>query len=389
MISRPPPVRRSTGPPWSVYILRCADGSLYTGVARDPERRLAEHNGAGGAAYTRARRPVTLVHQEPARDRSAALRREWAIKQLSRTEKLELIRRNRAMSDAKPTRRQGGRATPPARAGGLRGRRHPERETRPSALGSAERDPARGSPSGRNAERFSSIRPAAIRFLAQLKRHNTRPWFEANRPVYEAEIRSPLKSLVEEVDVHLARIAPEITGDPRRSIFRIHRDVRFSRDKSPYKTHAACWFYHQDAGRGVGGEAQGGAGFYFHFSPTESLLGAGIWMPPRDSLARLRQALVDDLESFEQIVLSRRFRRRFGKLDDEARLKRAPRGFTEGHPAAPWLLYQSFTVGRSLSRNELHAPALPRTLAREFAALTPFVRWLNTALGFQALDRRV
>ncbi len=361
-IAHCPPVRRSAGPPWSVYILRCADGSLYTGIARDPERRLAEHNSAGGAVYTRARRPVTLVHQEPARDRSAALRREWAIKQLSRTEKLELIMGKKATKATTATRLRGHKAT----------RRQADAE--------------RGT---QNTERFSSIRPTAIRFLAQLKRHNTRPWFEANRPVYEAEIRNPLKSLVEEVDVHLARIAPEITGDPRRSIFRIHRDVRFSRDKSPYKTHAACWFYHHDAGRGVGGEAQGGAGFYFHFSPTESLLGAGIWMPPRDSLMRLRQALVDDLESFEGIVLSRQFQRRFGKLDEEALLKRTPRGFAEDHPAAPWLLYRSFTVGRDLRRKELHSPALPRTLAREFEALTPFVRWLNAALGFRALDRRV
>ena len=357
------------GAPWSVYILRCADGSLYTGVARDLEQRLAQHNGAGGAAYTRSRRPVTLVYQEPAADRSSALRREWVIKQLSRTEKLELIMGNRAMSAAKATRRRGDK-TPPARTGGLRGQRHVERGTQ-------------------HAERFSSIRPAAIRFLAQLKRHNTRPWFETNRAVYDAEIRHPMKALVEEVDVHLARIAPEIMGDPRRSIFRIHRDVRFSRDKSPYKTHAACWFFHQDAGRGVGGEVQGGAGFYFHFSPTEVFLGGGIWRPPRESLGRLRQALADDLETFETIVLGGAFKRRFGRLDEEARLKRLPRGFAEDHPAARWLRYQSFTVGRELNRRELHAPRLPRTLAREFEALTSFVRWLNSALGFQSLDRRV
>jgi len=342
--------------------VRCSDGSLYTGVARDPERRLIEHNGTGGAAYTRSRRPVTLVYREPAQDRSAALRREWVIKQLSRTEKVELIMGKKATKVTSTTGRRGDKVT--------RRQDHAERGA------------------GR-AERFASIRPAAIRFLSQLKRNNTRPWFEDNRVVYDAEVRAPLKALVEELDVHLARIAPEITGDPRRSIFRIHRDVRFSRDKSPYKTHAACWFYHQDAGRGVGGEAQGGAGFYFHFSPAETFLGGGIWMPPRESLARLRQALVDDLETFEAIVLGRGFRRHFGGLDEEARLKRMPRGFSEDHPAAPWLRYQSFTVGRMLSRKELHAPALPRTLAREFEALTPFVRWLNAALGFRALDRRV
>ena len=325
------------GTAWHVYILRCADGSLYTGVARDPERRLAQHNGKRGAAYTRARRPVHLVYRERAADRSAALRREWAIKQLSRAEKLELIMA-RTASDS---------------------------------------------------DRFTAIRPAAIRFLAGLKRRNTKPWFEANRAVYEAEVRAPLKALVEELDVHLAQVAPEIVGDPRRSLFRIHRDVRFSRDKSPYKTNAACWFYHRDAGRAVGGEAQGGAGFYFHFSPTEVFLGGGIWMPPRPTLAKLRDALAENLEPFEAIVLAPAFRRRFGRLDEEAMLKRMPRGYAENHPAARWLRYQSFTVGRELSRKELHSPRLPQLLAKDFAALTPFVRWLNSAMGFAPVTERV
>jgi len=228
-----------------------------------------------------------------------------------------------------------------------------------------------------------------VRFLAQLKRRNNRAWFEAHRAEYEVEIRTPLKALVEELDVRLAEFAPEIIGDPRRSVFRIHRDVRFSRDKSPYKTNAACWFYHRDAGRGVGGEAQGGAGFYFHFSATECFIGGGIWMPPRPALARLREAVADDPKEFEGIVLDRGFRRRFGGLDQEAMLKRLPRGFTDGHPAAAWLRYQSFTAGRELTRADLLSPRLPRVLAREYQALTPLVRWLNGALGFRAQGRRV
>jgi len=336
-------VARRTASPWTVYLLRCGDGSLYTGIARDVVRRLRRHNEGRGAAYTRARQPVTLVYQEKARDRPGALRREWAIKQLTRAEKEQLLMR---------TRGDGRRATEPA-------------------------------------ERFVAFRPAAPRFFAQLKRRNTKTWFAANRAVYEAEVRAPLKALVEEIDVRLARFAPEIVGDPRRSIFRIHRDVRFSRDKSPYKTHAACWFYHQDAGRGVGSEATGGAGFYFHFSPSEVLIGAGIWMPPQPALGRLRDALAEDQKRFEAIVLAPTFRRRFGALDEEAMLKRLPRGFTAGHPAGRWLRYQSFTAGRSLTRRDLLSPRLPELLAKDYEALTPLVRWLNAALGFRTLKRRV
>jgi uncharacterized protein (TIGR02453 family) len=324
---------------WSVYLARCADGSLYTGVARDVARRLAQHNAGTGAAYTRARRPVTLVHAEPAPTRSAALRREWAIKQLTKHEKEAL-----AMS---------------------------RRST-----------PARGAPRPSPPERFTAFRPAALAFLRRLKARNTKAFFEANRAIYEQEVRGPLKALVEEIDTRLASFAPEIVGDPRRSIFRINRDVRFSRDKSPYKTHAACWFYHRDAGRGVGQEASGGAGFYFHLEPTQCFLGAGIWMPPRPTLAKLRDALAEDVEGFEAIVLAPAFRRRFGKLDDEAMLTRLPRGFEPGHPAERWLRHLSFTAGRELPIKDALSPRLPAILARDYEALTPLVRWLNRAIGY-------
>src|SRR5512140_622397 len=110
----------------------------------------------------------------------------------------------------------------------------------------------------------ASLPPASLRFLRALARHNERPWFEAHRREYETLVKEPMRELVEEMDVRLARFAPEIVGEPKRSIFRIYRDVRFSEDKSPYKTQAACWFFHRDASHRVGQESHGGgAGFYF------------------------------------------------------------------------------------------------------------------------------
>ena len=236
---------------------------------------------------------------------------------------------------------------------------------------------------------FTGFRPAAMSFFRRLKRRNTRDWFEANRDLYEDSVRRPLQALVEEVDVRLARVAPEILGDPRRSIFRIHRDIRFSRDKSPYKTHAACWFYHRDAGRGVGSEAEGGAGFYFHLSPEGSFLGGGLWHPPRSALTRIREALAETPGRFAKIVKAPSFRRRFGALDDEDVLKRLPKGFEPGHPAEAWLRYQSFTAGRELSSREALSPRLPDLLARDYAALLPLVRWLNQAIGFRPATQRL
>src|SRR5579864_6015927 len=102
---------------------------------------------------------------------------------------------------------------------------------------------------------FSS---ATLRFFRDLARHNNKPWFEAHRADYERDVKEPMRELIELLDVRLARFAPEITGDPKRSMFRINRDIRFSKDKSPYKTNAACWFWHRDADPRVGDSAEAG-----------------------------------------------------------------------------------------------------------------------------------
>jgi uncharacterized protein (DUF2461 family) len=99
--------------------------------------------------------------------------------------------------------------------------------------------------------------------------------------------------------------------------------------------------------------------------------------------------MADDQSGLEAIVLAPSFRRRFGGLDEEAMLKRLPRGFAQDHPAGRWLRFQSFTAGRELSRRDLLSPRLTRILSRDYQALTPLVRWLNEAIGFRALARRL
>jgi uncharacterized protein (TIGR02453 family) len=320
---------------WHVYVARCGDGTLYTGITTDPARREAAHNAGRGAGYTRARRPVRLVHLEQAADRSAALRREVAIKRLSRRLKEQLVN---------------------------------------GVLSTTE---------------FRGFGPGALKFLRGLARHNDRGWFERHRTVYETEVRDPLRALVEEMDVRLARLAPELVGDPRRSIFRIHRDVRFSKDKSPYKTNAACQFYHHDAGRGAGQDAEGaGAGLYFQLAQGECFVAGGIWMPARPALEKIREALAAEPEALDEIVGAAGFRRRFGSLSDEAMLTRLPRGYPDGHPAERWLRYKSFTASRMLTEREVTSPRLAATIERDFAALAPLVRWLNGAIGYRAWERR-
>jgi len=229
----------------------------------------------------------------------------------------------------------------------------------------------------------------SLAFFRGLARHNAKPWFEAHREAYEEHVRAPLTALVHEMDRRFADFAPEFVGDPKRSIFRLNRDIRFAADKSPYKTHAACWFFHAGGSAKVGREAHGGgAGFYFHLEPGASMLGGGCWMPPRPALNKFRVAIAREPRAFERIVFAPALKRRMGALSEESMLKRAPRGYDEDHPAARWLKFQSFTVGRRLSDAEVTGARLTSTLQSHYEAMLPLVRWLNTTLGLAPTKTR-
>jgi uncharacterized protein (TIGR02453 family) len=231
--------------------------------------------------------------------------------------------------------------------------------------------------------------PASLSFLRALARHNARPGFEAHRSEYELLILAPMRELVDEMDVRLARIAPEIVGVPKRSIFRIYRDVRFSEDKSPYKTQAACWFFHRDGSHRVGQESHGGgAGFYFQLAPGNCFSGGGIWMPPREGLGKLRDAIAEKPAAFARTVTAPAAVRRFGGLDEDAMLKRVPRGYAPDHPAARWLKYRSFTLGRGFTDTQAVSARLPALLESDFTLMVPLIRWINATLGLKSAERR-
>jgi len=236
---------------------------------------------------------------------------------------------------------------------------------------------------------FGGFRPAAFRFLRDLERNNEKAWFEANRDAYEREVREPMRQLVATLDARLGTIAPEIVGDPKRSMFRIHRDVRFSKNKSPYKTNAGAWLYHRDAGRKVGTVGEGGgAGFYFHIDPTTCFMAGGIWMPARLALLRVREAIAAQPRALARLTSAPGFRRRFAGLSEEAKLRRVPREFGPDHPAAEWLKLQSFTARAAIEPSVVTSPRLVDRLCRDFELLVPLVRWLNRALGYQAARAR-
>lgn len=236
---------------------------------------------------------------------------------------------------------------------------------------------------------FKGFSASALTFLRQLKRNNRRDWFEERKTMYREVVQEPMQTLVQEMDARFGRFAPEIIGDPKKSVFRIYRDVRFSKDKSPYKTHAASWFFHRSAGKKVGQEAEeGGAGYYFHLEPGASFVGAGIWMPPRPSLKRLRDAIVADVTRFSAIANSSPIKRRFGGLSEEGRLSRVPRGYPPDHEAGTLLRNVSFIVGRKMKDDEVLNRKLAQMLEKDFAVALPLVRWLNSALGYRPATSR-
>jgi uncharacterized protein (TIGR02453 family) len=235
---------------------------------------------------------------------------------------------------------------------------------------------------------FTGFGPRAFTFLRGIARNNRKEWFEAHREDYESHLRDPMRVLVDEIDAVLGHLAPEIRGNPRKSVFRIHRDVRFSADKSPYKTHVAAWFFHQDAGSGVGREAHGGAGFYVHVEPGACMFGGGIWMPPKVALDRIRDQIVENGKAFEKLLNEPSFRKRFGSLSTESVLTRTPRGYDRAHPQEKWLRYKSFTAGRELPDSAVASRKLIASMRTDMAAMLPFVRWLNAAIGLSARKSR-
>ena len=227
-----------------------------------------------------------------------------------------------------------------------------------------------------------SFTPAAYRFLRGIKQNNNKPWFESHREEYERDLREPMRALIVEMTKRFPKFAPEMTGDPKRSIFRINRDIRFSRDKSPYKTNAGCWFNHRLASKKVGGDAtDGSAGLYFHLEPGRSFLGAGLWMPPRPQLDKLRDSIVAKPAAFTKMERSLK---PFGGLDEEHMLKRVPRGYAPDHPMARALRFNSFVAGRKVTDAQVVGGKLPAILEKEYRPLMPLVRWINSSLGWKS-----
>jgi uncharacterized protein (TIGR02453 family) len=209
---------------------------------------------------------------------------------------------------------------------------------------------------------FAGFSRDAIQFLADLAVHNERTWFQPRKGDYERLLKDPLEALCAVLAERFEAAGLPVRADPARSPFRIYRDVRFSADKSPYKTHVSASF--PWAGEG------GGVGAYFHFQPGEMFAGGGMWHPEPAQLAAWRQAVGGDLDTVKAALESPDFASTFGRVSGDS-LKRVPTGFAADHPGAELLKLKDVTFGRPLSDADVLSPGLPDVLCSTFAAAVP------------------
>jgi uncharacterized protein (TIGR02453 family) len=215
---------------------------------------------------------------------------------------------------------------------------------------------------------FPGFSRNAIQFLVELALHNERSWFQPRKGEYERLLKEPLASLCLALGERFEARGMPFRSDPARSPFRIYRDVRFSADKTPYKTHISASFP-------WAGEGSGGVGAYFHFQPGEMFAGGGMWHPEPVQLAAWRRAVDTDLDTVRAAIESHEFLSTFGHVGGDS-LKRVPAGFAPDHPAADLLKLKDVTFGRALADDDVLSPDLPDLLATTFAAAVPLLALL-------------
>jgi uncharacterized protein (TIGR02453 family) len=228
---------------------------------------------------------------------------------------------------------------------------------------------------------FGGFPLETLKFLRQLKRNNNRDWFLAHKNVYEEKVKAPMTELVLDLGFALQQIAPELIVDPKRAIYRIYRDIRFSSDKTPYKTHIAAMF----VARGI--PKNTGAALYFHIEPAEVMVAGGTYMPDSATLRTLRGYIAAHWDEYTAITDQRSFRRILGEVQGD-RLVRLPSGFSADHPAIEALRMKQHYVMLSEPAALAEGPKLLPRLFALFSAMIPFVRFLNAPLqSSNAFDR--
>ncbi len=213
------------------------------------------------------------------------------------------------------------------------------------------------------------FRPETFQFLRQLKENNDRDWFNRHKPAYESAARDPMLRFIGELQRIFHGLSPHLLVDPKPvggSMFRIYRDVRFSKDKSPYKTYLAARFQHR------GGDKGCAPGFYFSVQPEGGYAAAGLWRPPPATANEVRKAIAEDTVRWSAVTLE-------VPVEGE-RLKRPPRGFPADHPLVEDLKLKEFVTAQKLTEKQICRPDFPVEYFKICQRMSPLVHFLCDAL---------
>ena len=220
---------------------------------------------------------------------------------------------------------------------------------------------------------FAGFSPETVRFLTELEQNNDKLWFEANRQRFEGQLMEPARDFVVALGARLREIAPEVQADPRtdRSIFRLHRDTRFSPDKSPYKSHLGLWFWEGP------GHRMSNPGFYFHLEPPNLMVAAGLHVFPKPFMEAYRRAVVDPQLGSELEAAVRAIVAHETYAFSAPQYKKTPRGFDPDHPRQRWLLHSGLSAGVEMEIPAwLYGSQIVDECMRRYAELLPLHRWL-------------
>jgi uncharacterized protein (TIGR02453 family) len=209
---------------------------------------------------------------------------------------------------------------------------------------------------------FKGFPAEGLEFLRELKRNNDREWFTPRKEVYETQVREPMLELVSAVHAEMLRFAPGYVGEPKKCVYRVYRDTRFSKDKTPYKTHIAASMWSNALGK------MSGAGFYFSISPDDVEIGGGLYAPDPAQMLAVRQYIAENHKAFRKTI--------HGELWGESSA-RAPKGFDPEHPAIDLIRHKHFVLLNSPQPAIAGTPKLLPEIVRTFESIAPFVEFLN------------
>ena len=221
---------------------------------------------------------------------------------------------------------------------------------------------------------FSGFPPEAPQFFRGLARHNNREWFQARKAIFEEHVKQPMRQLVEALNGELRKFAPAYVTDPEKAIYRIYRDTRFSKDKTPYKDHVAASFHSRSAG------GRGDAGYYVAMSHKETAIGGGIYMPQPEALLAIRNHIAEHHRELRKILQARAVKELLGEMQGE-QLSRVPKGFAAEHPAADLLRFKRFILYVELPPELATSPQLFGEVVKRFRAMQPFTDFLTAPLA--------